>query len=111
MKGKEGSGYPEGREAKSALASSGRGLDTSGEKAFFADVGWTATNHRVLWERSYASHFTRITTTQPYSAVAPYQCWGCMRVLGISPESYSRFRPLLPLSSLFSAIRSGSINI
>jgi len=39
MKGKEGSGDPEGREAKSGLASSGRGLDTSGEKGFFADVG------------------------------------------------------------------------
>ena len=38
MKGKEGSGDPEGREAKSGLASSGRGLDTSGEKAFFADA-------------------------------------------------------------------------
>jgi len=38
MKGKEGSGDPEGREAKSGLASSGRGLDTSGEKGFFADA-------------------------------------------------------------------------
>jgi len=38
MKGKEGSGDPEGREAKSGLASSPRGLDTSGEKGFFADV-------------------------------------------------------------------------
>ena len=38
MKGKEGSGDPEGREAKRGLASSGRRLDTSGEKAFFADV-------------------------------------------------------------------------
>jgi len=38
MKGKEGSGDPEGREAKSGLASSGRGLDTSREKGFFADV-------------------------------------------------------------------------
>jgi len=38
MKGKEGSGDPEGREAKSGLASSGPGLDTSGEKGFFADV-------------------------------------------------------------------------
>jgi len=38
MKGKEGSGDPEGGEAKSGLASSGRGLDTSGEKGFFADV-------------------------------------------------------------------------
>jgi len=37
MKGKEGSGDPEGREAMSGLASSGRGLDTSGEKGFFAD--------------------------------------------------------------------------
>jgi len=37
MKGKEGSGDPEGREAKSGLASSGRGLDTFGEKGFFAD--------------------------------------------------------------------------
>jgi len=37
MKGKEGSGDPEGREAKSRLALSGRGLDTSGEKGFFAD--------------------------------------------------------------------------
>jgi len=39
MKGKEGSGDPEGREAKSGLASSGRGLDTSCEKGFFADDG------------------------------------------------------------------------
>jgi len=38
MKGKEGSGDPEGREAKSGLASSGCGLDTSAEKGFFADV-------------------------------------------------------------------------
>jgi len=38
MKGKEGSGDPEGREAKSGLAWSGRGLDTSGEKGFFADA-------------------------------------------------------------------------
>jgi len=37
MKGKEGSGDPEGWEAMSGLASSGRGLDTSGEKGFFAD--------------------------------------------------------------------------
>jgi len=42
MKGKEGSGDPEGREAKSGLASSGRGLDTSGEKGFFADAGGTS---------------------------------------------------------------------
>jgi len=39
MKGKEGSGDPEGWEAKSGLASSGRGLDTSSEKGFCADVG------------------------------------------------------------------------
>ena len=38
MKGKEGSGDPEGQETKSGLPSSGRGLDTSGEKGFFADV-------------------------------------------------------------------------
>jgi len=38
MKGKEVSGDREGREAKSGLASSGRRLDTSGEKGFFADV-------------------------------------------------------------------------
>ena len=37
MKGKEGSGDPQGGEAKSGLASSGRGLDTSGEKGFLAD--------------------------------------------------------------------------
>jgi len=41
MKGKEGSGDSEGREAKSGLASSGRGLDMSGEKGFFADVDAT----------------------------------------------------------------------
>ena len=40
MKGKEGSGDPEGREAKSVLASSGSGLNTSGEKRFFADVDY-----------------------------------------------------------------------
>jgi len=34
MKGKEGSGDPEGQEAKSGLASSGRGLDMSREKVF-----------------------------------------------------------------------------
>jgi len=39
MKGKEGSGDQEGREAKSGLASSGRGLATSGEKGFFAAEG------------------------------------------------------------------------
>jgi len=38
MKGKEGSGDPEGLEAKSGLASPGRRLDTSGEKGFFADA-------------------------------------------------------------------------
>jgi len=38
MKGKEGSGDMEGREAKSGLASSGCGLDMSVEKVFFADV-------------------------------------------------------------------------
>ena len=38
MKGKEGSGDPEGREAKSGLASSRRGVDTSDEKGFFADA-------------------------------------------------------------------------
>jgi len=38
MKGKEGSGDPEGQEAKSGLASSGRALDTSREKGFFANV-------------------------------------------------------------------------
>ena len=38
MKGKEGSGDPEGREANRGLASSGRGLDMSSEKGFFADV-------------------------------------------------------------------------
>ena len=37
MKSKEGSGVPEGREAKSGLPSSGRGLDTSVENGFFAD--------------------------------------------------------------------------
>jgi len=37
-KGKEGSGDPAGREAKSGLASSGRGLDMSGEQGFFADA-------------------------------------------------------------------------
>ena len=39
MKGKESSGDPEGREAKSGLASSGRGLDMPAEKGFFADAG------------------------------------------------------------------------
>jgi len=38
MKRKEGTGDLEGREAKSGLASSGRELDTSAEKGFFADV-------------------------------------------------------------------------
>jgi len=37
MKDKESSGDPEGREAKSGLAWSGHGLDTSAENAFFAD--------------------------------------------------------------------------
>jgi len=51
-------------------------------------VGWTATTHAVLWERSYGSLFTRKhTTTLPYSAVVLYQCWGRRGVLGISPES------------------------
>jgi len=59
-------------------------------------VGWTATTHTVLWERSYGSHFTRKhTATQPYSAIAPYQRWGRRVVLGICSESYTRFRPLL----------------
>jgi len=35
MKGKEGSGDPEGREAKSGLALSGRWLNTSSEKKVF----------------------------------------------------------------------------
>jgi len=43
MKGKAGSGDLEGRKAKSRLALSGHGLDTSCEKGFFAD-GWK-TNH------------------------------------------------------------------
>ena len=38
MKGKEVSGDLEGHEAKSGVASSGRGLNTSGEKGFFADA-------------------------------------------------------------------------
>jgi len=38
MKGKEGLGDPEGQEAKSGLASSGCGLDMSGEKGVFADA-------------------------------------------------------------------------
>jgi len=38
MKGKEGSGDPEGQEAKSGLASSRCGLYRSGEKGFFADA-------------------------------------------------------------------------
>ena len=59
-------------------------------------VRWTATRHTVLLERSYGSHFTRKhTTTEPYSAVAPYQHWGCRGMLGISPEGYPRFGPLL----------------
>jgi len=37
MKGKEGSGDLEERAAKSGRASSGRGLDMSGEKGCFAD--------------------------------------------------------------------------
>jgi len=37
MKGKEGPGDLEGQEAKSRLASSRLGLDTSCEKGFFAD--------------------------------------------------------------------------
>jgi len=59
-------------------------------------VRWTATTHTVLWERSYRSYFTRKhTTTQPYSAVTPYQRWGRRGVLGISPECYRWFGPLL----------------
>jgi len=59
-------------------------------------VCWTATTHTVLWEGSYGSHFTRKhTTTQPYRAVAPYQPWGRWGVVGISPEGYRRFGPLL----------------
>jgi len=38
MKGKEGSGDPEGQEAKSGLASSRGRLDMCGEKGFFADA-------------------------------------------------------------------------
>jgi len=38
MKGKEGSGDPEGQEGKSGLALSGSGLARSEEKCFFADV-------------------------------------------------------------------------
>lgn len=38
MKGNEGSGDPEGQESKSGLALSGRGLDTSAEMGFFADI-------------------------------------------------------------------------
>jgi len=38
MKGKEGSGDPEGWEAKSGLASSGGGLDMSGETGSSADA-------------------------------------------------------------------------
>jgi len=31
------------------------------------------------------------TTTQPYSAVTPFQRWGRRGVLGISPEGYRMF--------------------
>jgi len=48
MKGKEGSRDPEGREAKTGLASSGRGLDTSGEKCFFADVKYSLKRQRIV---------------------------------------------------------------
>jgi len=59
-------------------------------------VGWTATTHPVFRLRSDESHFTRkLTTIQPYSAVAPYQRWGRRGVLGILLESYRRFEPAL----------------
>jgi len=64
MKGKEGSGDPEGREAKGGLASSGRGLDTSGEKCFFADapseeiaVGDSQSRARQVFRVKQCSHF------------------------------------------------------
>jgi len=41
MKGIQGSGDPERREAKSGLPSSGHRLDTSCEKDFFADERWS----------------------------------------------------------------------
>jgi len=51
MKGNEGSGDPEGREAKSGLASSGRGLDTSGEKGFFANEHGTPSHSSQAIQR------------------------------------------------------------
>jgi len=59
-------------------------------------VGWTATVLTELWERSDEPHITRKhTTPQPYRAVAPYSRRGRRRVLGISPASHKRFKPLL----------------
>jgi len=64
MKGKEGSGDPEGREAKSGLASSGRGLDTSGEKGFLLMYSWGDPHPApvrgkfpdILWTGPVSSH-------------------------------------------------------
>jgi len=57
MKGKEGSGDPEGLETKSGLASSGGGLDTSGEKSFFADVA--NVRHHTRLHRIETANLTR----------------------------------------------------
>ena len=48
MKGKEGSGDREAPEAKSGLASSGPGLDTSGKKGSFADVALVGHSKSLL---------------------------------------------------------------
>ena len=70
MKGKEGSGDPEGREAKSGLASSGRGLDTFGEKGVFADVPW----------RSQSSMSDSSTTARLTLDLIAGDCWARRRL-------------------------------
>ena len=75
-------------------------------------VGWTATTHTVLWERSYGCPFTRKhTTTQPYRAVAPYHHWGRRGVLGISLKVTGGSDHSCSVSGPFRTIRSGPMNI
>jgi len=63
MKGQEGPGDPEGREAKSGQASSRGGLDTSCEKGFFADVSdkFSVRSGRIHGVAPRPSHHDRVS--------------------------------------------------
>jgi len=59
MKAKAGSGDPEEREAKSGLASSESGRDTSRENAFFADAVSSSSGKRCGHIHNHPYHSCR----------------------------------------------------